>query len=157
RPSRARRRRMRAGSSPQLPRLHASNATGSWGKRTVANHCRLPDDSGILPVAVVLHGVGRYSGQINKNVSDLLLFCFEKRRSLTLLFSRAFGPKPASTRAHGQDARATSSGTPVLRVSETRTGPLHKERGRDRRICSIRTARCAIFISIGYNLLRPGG
>src|SRR5581483_8265388 len=83
--------------------------------------------TGILPVAVVFRGVGRYSGQINKSVSDLLFFRRRKRRSLTLLLSRAFGPKPASTRAHGRDARATSSGTPVLRVSETRTGPLHKE------------------------------
>src|SRR5581483_3979725 len=73
--------------------------------------------TGVPPVAAVLRVVGRYSGQINKSASDLLLFRRRKRRSLTLLFSRAFGPKPASTRAHAQDARAT--GEDRLLVHET--------------------------------------
>jgi len=47
------------------------------------------------------------AGTPAKSTRASAIFRFFERtepRSLTLLFSRAFGPKPASTRAHGQDA-----------------------------------------------------
>ena len=60
---------------------------------------------GILPMAVVLHGIGRYSGQKSKSAS--IFFASPGKERFALADSIGVPTEIAEYREHGQDAHAT--------------------------------------------------